>query len=240
MRFDAKVLVITGAGREGQVGEAVAAAFAERGALLALVDRDESLARARAAALAGRTSRVEPIAADLADPDGSRAMARHIERVFGPRVDALVQLAGGFAAAGPVAGDDRSIWDRMLAINLFTAVNATRALLPLLRPARGAIVFTASESVLPGALIAGTAAYVAAKSGVVALMRAVAQEELTHGVRANAIAPAAIRTAQNLADMGAGGAYVEREAVADVVAWLCSQESTAINGQVVRLSPRGE
>lgn len=239
MRFDEKVVVITGAGREGQVGEAVAAAFAERGALLALVDRDDAVATARAHALAGRAARAEPIAADLADPEGARRMAHRIEERFGPRVDALVQLAGGFAAAGPVAEDDRAIWDRMLAINLFTAVNATRAMLPLLRRAGGAVVYTASESVLPDTRIAGTAAYVAAKSGVVALMRAIAQEEQAHGVRANALAPAAIRTARNLADMGTGGAYVEREAVADAVVWLCSPQSAAVNGQVVRLSPRG-
>ena len=237
MRFDGKLVVITGTGREGQVGEAVASAFAALGADLALVDRDASLAGARAHALADRAARVEPIAADLADPGGARSLADHIERVFEPRVHALVHLAGGFAAAGPVAGDDPQVWDRMLAINLFTAVNTTRALLPLVRAARGAIVFTASESVLPEATIAGTAAYVAAKSAVVALMRAVSQEEREHGVRANAIAPAAIRTASNLAAMGDRTAYVEREAVADAITWLASPSSRAINGQVIRLSP---
>ena len=237
MPFDGQVVIMTGAGREGQVGEAVAAAFAAAGALLVLVDRDPQLAGARAAALAGRARRVEPLAADLADPGGANALARDVERLFGPRVDALVHLAGGFAAAGPVADDDRAIWDRMLAINLFTAVNTTRALIPHLRAARGRIVFTASESVLPNARVAGTAAYAAAKSGVVALMRAVAQEEHEHGIRANAIAPAAIRTAQNIGDMGADAAYVEREAVAETILWLCSPESSAVNGQVIRLSP---
>lgn len=236
MRFDERVVVITGAGREGQVGESVAAAFAGRGALLALVDRDADLAMARATALRDVAARAEPIAADLSTPEGARTLAQHVERVFGPRVDALVHLAGGFAAAGPVADDDRALWDRMLAINLFTAVNTTRALMPFVRAARGAIVFTASESVLPDAHIAGTAAYVAAKSGIVALMRAVSQEEGAHGVRANAIAPAAIRTAQNVAGMGDTTAFVEREAVADAILWLCSPRSSAVNGQIIRLS----
>ena len=237
MGFDGKLVVITGAGREGQVGEAVAAAFASQGAQLALVDRDATVADARARALTGRSARVEPIAADLSDPGGARTLADHIDRVFGPRVDALIHLAGGFAAAGPVAGDDRQLWDRMLAINLFTAVNTTRALLPFVRATRGAIVFTASESVLPETSIAGTAAYVAAKSGVVALMRAVAQEEREHGIRANAIAPAAIRTASNVAGMSDRTAYVERQAVADAILWLSSSAGRSINGQVIRLSP---
>jgi NAD(P)-dependent dehydrogenase (short-subunit alcohol dehydrogenase family) len=236
MRFDERVIVITGAGREGQVGEIVAAAFADRGAHLVLVDRDRAIADARAAALRERAARVEPLAADLSSDEGARALGRQIERAYGPKVDALVQLAGGFAAAGPVAEDDAALWNRMLAINLLTAVNTTRALLPYLRAARGHIVFTASESVLPGTRIAGTAAYVAAKSGIVALMRAVAQEEHAHGIRANAIAPAAIRTATNLSSMGESAAYVEREAVADAILWLCSPASRAISGQVVRLS----
>jgi NAD(P)-dependent dehydrogenase (short-subunit alcohol dehydrogenase family) len=54
-------------------------------------------------------------------------------------------------------------------------------------------------------------------------------------VRANAVAPAAIRTAANLADMGADTSYVTREAVADVVLWLCSDAARAVTGQVVRV-----
>jgi NAD(P)-dependent dehydrogenase (short-subunit alcohol dehydrogenase family) len=66
-------------------------------------------------------------------------------------------------------------------------------------------------------------------------MQAIAQEERDNGVRANALAPAAIRTAANLAEMGADAAYVTREAVADVVVWLCSDAARAVTGQVVRV-----
>ena len=52
---------------------------------------------------------------------------------------------------------------------------------------------------------------------------------------ANALAPAAIRTAANLAAMGADADYVTREAVADVVLWLCSDAARAVTGQVVRV-----
>jgi NAD(P)-dependent dehydrogenase (short-subunit alcohol dehydrogenase family) len=79
-------------------------------------------------------------------------------------------------------------------------------------------------------------AYAAAKSGVVALMRAVAQEEQKNGVRANALAPTAIRTAANLESMGGDVRYVEREEVAATVAFLCSAEASAITGQIIRLS----
>jgi NAD(P)-dependent dehydrogenase (short-subunit alcohol dehydrogenase family) len=66
-------------------------------------------------------------------------------------------------------------------------------------------------------------------------MRAVAEEERTHGVRANALAPTAIRTAANLEAMGEGARYVERASVADMVCVLCSAESRDVTGQLVRL-----
>jgi len=68
----------------------------------------------------------------------------------------------------------------------------------------------------------GMAASAAAKSGVLRLMRTVALDEKAHGVRANAVAPTAIRTASNVADVGDQADYVERESVADVVAFLVS------------------
>ena len=77
------------------------------------------------------------------------------------------------------------------------------------------------------------AAYAASKSAVLAVMRAVAAEERTAGVRANAIAPGTIRTAKNVAAMGAGAAYVEREQVAAAVTFLCSEAARAITGQVL-------
>ena len=54
-------------------------------------------------------------------------------------------------------------------------------------------------------------------------------------MRANAVAPAAIRTATNIAEMGADAGYVTREAVAEVVVWLCSDAARAVTGQVVRV-----
>jgi NAD(P)-dependent dehydrogenase (short-subunit alcohol dehydrogenase family) len=145
-------------------------------------------------------------------------------------------MAGGFASTGAVADGDLDGWQRMFAINLTTAYLTTRAFLPLVRNARGAIVSFASEAVLPGSRIAGMAAYAAAKAGVATLMLAVAQEERTNGVRANAVAPGSIRTAANIEAMGADKHYIEREDVAAVVTWLCSQAARAVTGQVIRLS----
>jgi len=137
--------------------------------------------------------------------------------------------------SGPIADSDVAGWNRQLAINLTTAFVTTRALLPMLRTGRGAIVYFASEAALPGARVAAMAAYAVAKTGVLTLMRAVAQEERGNGVRANAVAPSSIRTATNVQAMGDGVRYVEREEVADTVLYLCSERASAVTGQVLRL-----
>lgn len=124
----------------------------------------------------------------------------------------------------------------MIDINLTTAYLVTRAFLPLVRAARGSFVYFASEAVAPGGKVANIAAYAAAKAGVVSLMRAVAQEERASGVRANALAPTSIRTSANVQAMGENVRYVEREEVAAVVAFLCSDAARAVTGQLVALS----
>ena len=234
MSFTGKSVLITGIGREGQVGEVVARTLAARGARLAVVDRLAEQAEARAEALRADGHDVRAYGCDLTDPDAVAATARRVADEVGD-LDALVPMAGGFGMSGALDESDPAAWHRMLAINLTTAYLATRAFLPPLRRRRGAIVYFASVSALPGSSVAGTAAYAAAKSGVVALMRAVAQGEREAGVRANALAPSSIRTAANLAAMGDQTSYVEREAVAEAVAWLCSDAASAVNGQIIRL-----
>jgi 3-oxoacyl-[acyl-carrier protein] reductase len=228
-------VVLTGVGREGQVGEAVAAAFAEQGARVFLVDRSETNARARADALVSQGRRAAGLGADLTDAAAVSALAERVREATGGRVHALVHLAGGFASSGPVAESDPAVWATQMSINATTAYITARAFLPMLRHSKGALVFFASEAVLPGGRTKGIAAYAAAKGAVVTLMQSIAQEEAANGVRANAVAPAAIRTAQNVASMGADAAYVSREDVARVVLWLCSEEARVVSGQLIPL-----
>lgn len=227
--------LITGVGRAGQVGETVAQTFAERGSRVVLVSRRAEEVEARAAALRVAGFGAAAYACDLAEPTAVEALARRVDTEHGGALDALVNLAGGFASSGPVAESDADVWEQMARINVRTAYAATRAFLPHLRRSRGAIVYFAAAVALPGGSVSGMWAYAAAKGAVLTLMRAVASEERETGVRANAVAPAAIRTASNLEAMGDGVRYVERQAVADAVWYLCSDEAQAITGQVVRL-----
>lgn len=232
-RLDGNLVVITGVGRAGQVGEALAMAFGARGALVAMIDRDREV-EARAADLERAGHRAMPLIADLTDADDvARAVARCTRDGRLP-VRALVAAAGGFGMSGSVAESDVAAWMKQIQIGLVTAYVSTRAFLPALRTGRGSIVYFASAAALPGAKTANMSGYAVAKAGVLALMQAVAQEE-RGTVRANALAPTSIRTAANVASMGAEQSYVERESVADAVMWLCSEASRDITGQVIRL-----
>lgn len=234
-RLDGQVAVVTGVGRDGQVGQAVAAAFAALGATLALIDRTPDGVAARAAELRAAGATATAHACDLTDAAALTRTVADIAPSAPNGVHALVCLAGGFANSGPLDEMDPAIWHRQFAINLTSAYLTTRAFLPLVRKATGAIVYFASASALPGAKTGKVAAYAAAKTGVVALMQSVAQEEKRAGVRANALAPTSIRTADNLASMGTDVSYVERETVAGWVTHLCSEASREVSGQVLRL-----
>lgn len=227
--------LISGVGAKGQVGEAVAATLARRGDQLVLVARLADEASDRVADLAAAGYAAHGYACDLARADAVKALSAEVRKVHGARLDNVVHLAGGFALTGPIADSDPSEVDRMMRINYLTAFNVARAFLPAVREASGSFVFFASENVLEGARTRGSAAYTAAKSAVVALVRSLADEGREFRVRANALAPTSIRTAANETAMGTDARYVEREEVANAVAYLCSREASAVTGQVIRL-----
>jgi NAD(P)-dependent dehydrogenase (short-subunit alcohol dehydrogenase family) len=229
-----RTVLVTGIGREGQVGEAVAAALADAGASIAAVDLLSDAVEARAAALRARGAHADAYACDLTNESAVQTLAETVASRHGGRLDALVHLAGGFAMSS-IADSPLAVWQKQIGLNVTTAALTTRAFLPLVRAARGTFVFFGSAAALPGASVANMAAYATAKSGVLTLMRALADEEGANGVRANALAPTSIRTAANEKSMGRDARYVEREDVARVVVWLCSDESKPVTGQVLAL-----
>lgn len=239
MDYSGRLVVITGIGRPGQTGEVLALNLAQRGATLALVDRTQERAEARASDLLAAGFTASAHGADLSNVEATNRLAAEIDAVHGARfghgVHAVVCAAGGFAATGQVDETPLEEWEHLFSINLLTAFHTTRVFLPAVRRAQGAFVYFTSIASLPQGSPRGTAAYAAAKSGVLTLMRAVAVDEREHGVRANAIAPGNIRTASNEESMGTNKKYVERESVADVVAFLASPLAQNISGQVITL-----
>jgi NAD(P)-dependent dehydrogenase (short-subunit alcohol dehydrogenase family) len=151
--FTNKLVVITGAGRAGQVGEALALGFAQRGATLALLDIDATEVNARASTLTAQGFTASAHAGNLADTDDATRIAAAVieaHKTFEGAVHAVVCAAGGFGMTGALDSSDAAAWRKQFTINLETAYNATRAFLPAVRKAKGSFVYFGAVPALPG------------------------------------------------------------------------------------------
>lgn len=173
---------------------------------------------------------------DLTDEAAVGVAAARIEKELG-RLDGLVNIAGGFSWE-TVADGSVATWDRLYAMNVRTALIASRALLPLLRASHGAIVnIGAAASVKAGV---GMGAYAASKSGVARLTEALAEELKEEGVRVNAILPSIIDTPANRAAMPDADVakWVSPAQLAGVVAFLLSSDAMPITGALIPVTGR--
>lgn len=216
-----KVVVVTGA--FGALGRVVVAEAAARGAKVAALDFAPSAPDGLAAdfALGG---------VDLAAADGAtKAVAAVVER-FG-RIDALVNVAGGFVWQ-TVADGDAASWARLYAMNVSTTLNACKATLPHLIESGGRIVNVGANAALKAD--AGMGAYAASKSGVHRLTEALAAE-YKGKVAVNAVLPSIIDTPANRADMPGADAskWVTPHDLAAVILFLASDAARAVTGALV-------
>ena len=150
---------------------------------------------------------------------------------------AVVNCAGGWRGGSPVRDTPTEIFEAMIAMNLRSAFLVSRAALRRFGPDGGRVVNVAAANAAALVGIGGSAAYAAAKAGVIALTKAIAEEGAATGVRASCVAPGIMRTPENERAMpGVGRArWVEVEAVAEAIAFLCDPRSSAVNGAVVTL-----
>ena len=229
-----KVALVTGVGRVGQIGHAVARGIGRAGAKLLLADVNAvGLAdRVKEFAAEGITAKVS--AGDLTQPEASRAAAAAAQAQYGG-LDILVNVAGGFFSYGPFTEVKPEILDRELAVNFKTAFFMCQAAVPLLLArGGGSIVNFASIAVVRSLM--HMSAYSAAKSAVAGLTLALAREYRDADIRVNAVAPATVRTADNVAQMGDKQPLVELDEVVNTVAFLVSDEARAITGQIVPIT----
>jgi 3-oxoacyl-[acyl-carrier protein] reductase len=239
-----RVVLVTGASRG--IGAEVAARAAAEGAIVAvhygqsIEGAERTLARVREAGAQGAT-----FAADLADPHQATSLVEGVLATFG-RLDGLVNNAGR-TQVGPFLEMPPEEWDAVIATDLSAAYHTCRAALPgMVGRGSGSIVNVASRLGQMG--IAETAAYSAAKAGLIGLTRALAREFGPTGVRVNAVAPGMTITEMttDLAESDEGrrrlrdmplGRFGRADEVAEAVVFLLSDASSLFLGQT--LNPNG-
>jgi NAD(P)-dependent dehydrogenase (short-subunit alcohol dehydrogenase family) len=224
---DQKRYIVTGAA--GNVGSALTGLLAGRGHRVAAIDRDLATLAARFAAWPA----VLPLAvADLSDPAAAGAVVGQAASAFGG-LDGVAATVGIFDMAS-VAESGPELWQRMLKINVLTALNVFAPALPHLRAGGGGGLVAISAGAALRAP-AGMSAYAAAKSAVLRLVESLAEEAKADRIRVNAVLPGTIDTPQNRAAMpGADPArWVTPAQVAEVMAFLLSDEAGGVTGAAV-------
>jgi 3-oxoacyl-[acyl-carrier protein] reductase len=226
-----RVCLVTGAG--SGIGKAVAEGFAKRGAKVVATDINAPQIGSAAASLEW----------DVTDPQRALQVVQEVDAEFG-RIDALIANAGIYPQqkVEEITVDD---WRQVLAVNLDGPWFGAQAVAPMMQAQNyGKIVLVTSVEVLLGVDV--HAHYDSAKMGLIGLTRSLSRALGTHGIRVNAIMPGSIQTEGELKQFPDQEAQAKRfdqlqaipgripsQQIEPAFAFLCSDESDAITGQVV-------
>lgn len=222
-----KVVVVTGA--LGALGKVVADTAQSRGARIAGIDHAPSQ-------LSETPQRIVMGGVDLSDAGQAKNAVDAAAKHFG-RLDALINIAGGFAFE-TVGDGDIATWQRMHALNVLTALNASRAALPhLAKSPAGRIVNIGAMGALQAG--SGMGPYAASKAGVHRLTEALANE-WKGKVTVNAVLPSIIDTAANRADMPKAdfSKWVTPQELAEVILFLASDAASGVTGALIPVGGR--
>jgi len=225
--MDGKVVIVTGA--LGALGRVVADEALARGARVACLDHAPTQ-------VPPTPDRLELGGVDLTDALAARKAVDAVAAHFG-RLDVLINIAGGFAFETVMEGDPKT-WQRMYALNVLTALNASRSAIPHLTASGAArIINTGAMGALRAA--GGMGAYAASKAGVHRLTEALAAE-LKGKITVNAVLPSIIDTAANRASMPKAdfATWVTPKELADVILFLASDAASAVTGALLPVSGR--
>jgi NAD(P)-dependent dehydrogenase (short-subunit alcohol dehydrogenase family) len=228
-----KVAIVTGGA--GALGQAVIVKFLEEDALVAATDRNaKRLEALRADLTPGARDRFFGVSVDVTVEESVRGLVADVAAQAGG-LDILVNVVGAYTA-GDLLATEEATWDQMLVVNLKSVYLCCRAALPaMIEGGGGRIINVAARSVVPPS--GGAMAYTVAKSGVIALTQALAQEVRRHNITVNAVLPStmdtwATRKAMPDADTST---WVTPESVARAIVFLASDAAASITGTLLAI-----
>ena len=235
-QFKNKVALVTG-GASG-IGEACALTFAQGGAKVAIVDLNDELGEKTAAAARQAGADAVYLRVDVSDPAAVEKMVADTVKAFG-RLDIAVNNAGIGGETNPTGAYSIEGWRKVIDINLNGVFYCMRHEIPqMLKQGSGVIVNM--TSILGTVGFANSAAYVAAKHGILGLTKTAALEYAKQGIRINSVGPGFIKTPlldsldeqtrAYLSGLHAMGRMGEAQEVADLVAYLCSDQASFLTG----------
>jgi NAD(P)-dependent dehydrogenase (short-subunit alcohol dehydrogenase family) len=222
-----KIVIVTGA--SGALGKVVVASALAKGAGVAGIDH-------AASQVSPTSERIEIGSVDLTDAAAAKRAIDVAASHFG-KLDALINIAGGFAFETITEGDPKT-WQRMYALNVLTALNASRSAIPhLAASGAGRIVNVGAMGALQAG--AGMGAYAASKAGVHRLTEALAAE-WKGKITVNAVLPSTINTAANRASMPNADftKWVRPEELAEVILFLATDAASAVTGALLPVNGR--
>ena len=234
--FSGKVALVTGAG--SGIGKACAMTFAKNGAKVVVCDIDEEGSNRVVEQIKGDGGEARFVKANVSKPEEMKAAVNLTAETFGS-LDIAVNNAGIGGEQSPIGEYSVEGWRKVIDINLNGVFYGLRYEIPKMLENGGAIVNMAS--ILGSVGFATSSAYVAAKHGVVGLTKNAALEYSQQGIRVNSVGPGFIKTPlledsldQEMTDMLVGmhpiGRMGKAQEVANLVAFLCSEDASFVTG----------
>jgi NAD(P)-dependent dehydrogenase (short-subunit alcohol dehydrogenase family) len=190
MKLEDQVVIVTGAGQG--IGLGIAQAFARSGSAVVVNDVNAETAQQAAHNINAAGGRAIAAPADISNRAQIAAMCQAAQAAFG-KITTLINNAGWFVFT-PFMEQTPEAWQRTLDIDLSGIFHCTQLVVPYLLQAGGGSIVNIT-SVHASATIPGTAAYAAAKAGIVGMTRTLALELGQHNIRVNCVSPGAINTA---------------------------------------------